>query len=51
MYNLFNFKAFDGIVDNGQMKVLVWTQKEGYFFIEYGFIADFENTKIIAKEE
>lgn len=50
MYNLSNFKPFDGIVDSGQMKVLVWTQKQGYFFTEYGFILGLENTKIIAKE-
>lgn len=51
MYNLSNFKPFDGIVDSGQMKVLVWTQKQGYFFTEYGFILDLENNKIIAKEK
>lgn len=51
MYNLADFKPFDNVIDNGQMKVLVWTEKQGYFFTEYGFIIDLENTKIIAKEK
>lgn len=50
-YDLNNFIPFDGIVRNGEHKVLVWSKKTGYYFTQFGFVVLDDDTKLIAKEK
>lgn len=51
MYNLEDFIPYEGEVVNGEHKVLVWSQWEGYYFTQFGFITDLRDVKIVAKEK
>lgn len=51
MYSLEGFVPFDEEVSSGEHKVLVWSQRTGYYFTQYGFITDMNDVKIVAKEE
>lgn len=51
MYQLEGFIPYDGEVTSGEHKVLVWSQRTGYYFTQFGFIMDFNDVKIVAKED
>lgn len=51
MYNLRNFTPYTDQVLTGESQLLVWSQKTGYFFSQYGFLSDFDCVKLIAIEE
>jgi hypothetical protein len=50
MYPLEDFIPFDGTVKDGNQVVLVWSQRTGYYFVQYGFTA-LSDLKIIAKQK
>lgn len=51
MYVLEGFVPYDGTVTSGEHKVLVWSERTGYYFTQMGFITDLNDVTIVAKED
>jgi len=48
MYSLSAFTPYTDQSLTGESVVLIWSQKTGYFFSQYGFLSDFDCVKLIA---
>jgi hypothetical protein len=51
VYDLSNFIPFNGNIRSGEHVVLVWSQKTGYYFSEFGFVVLNEGVILIAQEK
>lgn len=50
MYSLEDFIPYDGKVNDGEHVVLIWSRKEGYRFIQFGYVFG-DDIIIVAKED